>query len=277
MKNAYKRKELNDRIYAIVCSLEDKFIEQSVKFNGVILCNANDNVQMFRFGKKKVTHFKEYNVRTFSIFDQETYHYDFLQGTIANTEFKYLGRIDKDHLCVIEANQWKWKLIHEKKCKDAPALDVVLNDIDISSTGIVYGGSAHLKKIKQNQKWIIVARRIEKVEAFNMLQEENAKKLHEKLTIAMSITNNENEMHKAIFGNLDVVNENEDIMDINRAIVEYRVQYLYIHETLLDKLYERFDKECLNFKIYVVTTVCQGDVGDDLLRNYRGIFGVAYY
>ena len=277
MKNAYKRKELNDRIYSIVCTLEDQFVEQSPPFNGVILCNAIDNVQMFRFGKKKVAHFKEYNVRTFSIFGQDTYHYDFLQGTIANSEFKYLGRIDKDLLCVIEANPWKWKLILEKSCKDAAVLQTVLDDMELSSTGIIYGGSPHLKKIKHNSKWVVVAKRIEKVDAFQVLREEDAKKLHEQLTIAMSIINNENEMHKAIFGNLDVVNENEEVMDINRAIEEYRVQDLYIHETLLDKLHERFDAECLNFKIHVVTTVCQGDAGDDLLRNYSGIFGVAYY
>lgn len=282
MKNVFKRKESNDKVFAIICKLEELQDDDQRILNSVIICNDPGDVQLFSLGKKKIAHLTEYNVRPFSMLHGDIFDLDFLEGTIANTHFRILGRIDKDLLCVIEANRWKWKLVQEQPCKNDAQLLESLQNIQTKKTGIVYGGSPHLKKLKDVSNWLIVTKRLDKESAFDELDKDDAIISQQQLDVAMSIVHNENEMHKAIFGNLDNKGKTEfedNPEEICCAIEQFRVKELYIHESLLPKLHDLFTGDVLNFKIISIRSIQMSDAdpGESFLRDYNGIFGVAYY
>jgi hypothetical protein len=280
MKNAFKKKECNNRLYAAKVMIEELYSEKlQTSLNSVIL--INEQVRLFPIPKKKVAHLQAYNVRPFSFYHGDTFDIDFLRGTIANMKFDNICRLDKDLLVHMESNPWKWRLIKEQKVSDKD-LDIVLHAIN--REGLIYGTSPHLKKMKESRlSWVCVPRRLDRQEAHELLEAECMKKIHQELDEALSIVDNEKEMHKAIFGSLNEeytgmeTSQPGEPLTLVQAIEEFRVERLYCHEKMFSALHEKYTNEHLNFKIIKMKTIEEGDSGDRLLSEYNGFFGVAYY
>jgi hypothetical protein len=257
------KKTLNDRIYNFIKYIE--LLPEDQELNNIYF--INDKLNSYSLKKKEVALLKEYNIKNLNIYCEQRFKIEYLSDFFTNFDFNDIIVCNKNNIKHIRMTISKQKVIMNSCCKDGEELSNIINNIT-GKYKLVHGCSTLLKKFQCNNV-PIYNKSLANKEILDIIHKIKLKENHQKLKIIFDYLDDERKLHLLIYGKI----KNE----IKSAIEEYRIKELYCHKDRIYLVKKQLPKEYYNFPIIIVETIDEGDVAHRLLRDYKGVIGLAYY
>jgi len=254
IKDSYKRKAINDRLYDFLTFIESNGPE---RINYIYL--VGPEMHDIELTKKQVIMLKEYNIKNLFYEYSDRYNINYIDKLFNDFDFYKVAEIDKKKITFYDMNSTKIKKINSETVNNqADLLD------NVSNFDLVHGNSTLLKGLvcdKPNfNKRLIPEEIVEEIE--KIIIRTNHRKLDELLN---NITNPKYE-DKIIFGGNETKKYTEQSL----------IKTLFIHESVYKK-FKRHYSDYINFEIVEIRKLEHGDISDKLLNDYNCCVGELYY
>ena len=254
IKDSYKRKAINDRLYDFLCFIESNAPE---KINYVYL--VGPNIHDVELTKKQVNMLKEYNIKSLFYEYSDRYNINYIDKLFNDFDFYKVAEMDKKKMIFYDMNSTKIKKLNSETVNNQSELLDFVGKFDL-----VHGNSTLLKGLvcdKPNfNKRLSPEEIVDEIE--KIIIRVNQKKLDELLN---NITNPKYE-NKIFFGGIETKKYTEQSM----------VKTLFIHESIFKK-FKRHYSDYINFEIVEIKKLEHGDISDRLLNDYNCCVGELYY
>lgn len=261
MKDNFKKKIINERLYNIILELET--LKESDKINHIIL--SGKEVNMYKLTNDELKILKKWNINQFYYSDNNIFELDYLKALFDESKLKIIGEFDGNKLCIIELDNVKSRQIDEIKISNQEEFNKYYSENNIF---LFHGKGTFIKKIKtipENRLYTCKLKQDEITEAINKIIIETNQIILNKEVLTQLINPS--------FENLFLFGKKE----VSNGILGYQIKKLFITQKLLDKLKSKIDNSLLNFEIIIVDRLKSGDIGDEFIRNYGGLIGIKYY
>ena len=260
MKDAYKKKIINDRLFQIINLLDNQFKDDET-INCIIL--SGKNINYFTLSNNELDLCKKWDLNKFYIESSDKFRIKYLKNLFSEDKVKLIFEINGTQINLIELDKVKSRIINKVKVENyTEALDL----IEKNNPKIVHGIGSTIKKIKDlsyiyykklsNDEINNIINKIEINESQDILKKEVLNQL-----------SNPAFDNKFLFGKKEVPN----------GILDYMVKKLYITLSLMRQLRKNISKDYLNFEILEIDSLESGDIGDNFIKDYDGIIGLKYY
>ena len=263
IKNQFRKKKLNDRLYEYLVGIEKSSIQM---YSQIVLIGSETYI--YKLDVKDIDMLKEYTIPQFTIQNNEYFNIKWLTDLFEN--FKFYDVIISDsktnNLTHIQGNMNKKKII-----KQNVNLEYIKN---LNTNWFMVGKLLPQYKTKyliehlndgsnnsNNMNWLGIMEQIEILEMKKKIDE------LDKHFQAMALNSD-----KYIFGS-----------DVYEMIYQYNIKELYIHNKVIDdfnnKIIEKDLSSNLNFNIIEINSFDndQSNKANIFLKNYSGILGIKYY
>lgn len=260
IKNQFRKKKLNDRLYEYLVGVEKSSIQT---YSQVVLIGSETYI--YKLDTKDIDMLKEYMIPQFTIQNNEYFNIKWLIDLFEN--FKFYDVIISDsktnNLTHIQGNMGKKKII-----KQNVSLEYVKT---LNSNWFMVGKLLPQYKTKylidhwtnssNNMNWTNIMEQIEILEMKKKID------ILDKHFDAMVLNSD-----KYIFGS-----------DVYEMINQYNIKELFIHNKVIDdfnnKIIEKDLSSNLNFNIIEINSFDndQSNKANIFLKNYSGILGIKYY
>lgn len=250
IKNTYKRKYLNDRLYGFI-----EYLKIIKEFDGGIFF-ISDEINEIKIKDTKIL--KEYNVNNFIFKYGNKFEIDYLTNLFEDFEFRHVIDISGNKFDHVLLNSTKKKTIHNGNINN------VNSYIEENKNKYLIHGMSP-KKILNKENYIF-SQKLSDGEILIVFEKDEMRKKHVELSNVLSYLQNNKTIDKVIIGK-----------NLSKKIKEYMIKELYCTQRMYDKLIQNVPNEFLNFKIIVVESLDKGDVADVLEKDFRGMIGVLYY
>ena len=182
--------------------------------------------------------------------------------------------LSKNNAQLIKLNENKNKIIYENKISNENDLNEIIikcqDEYKYKNLIIIYGESLLLNKLENNKTYIVLNEKRKCNEIYTIYQENiyknNLELLEKKLN---ELSNEKTNLDLFVFGRLK--------MEIKDAIEAYSLKELYIEERKLELLQDILEPEYFNFKIILIKSFQDGDIGDKFIKDYKGLMGIKYF
>jgi hypothetical protein len=248
IKNSFKKKKLNDRLYKFIQKIE---LDNKDIYNNVFL--ISDDILCFNLTKKDFLLLKEWNVNNYMFMYDEYFKLEYFKDLLTNVNFYDI---------IINNTHFKGNLNKKKIIKDKPSLEY----LKTLSVPFFYCGK--LPKDMNNKNMI---------ENLNVLTSWND-------TIELINQNEIKNENSKLQTFLDEINKDKYIYksEIYDEIENYNIKLLYVHKEIKELFIEEIKKrnliQNLNFEInYIKTIKGIEDSSNKLLKDYCGFIGLKYY
>jgi hypothetical protein len=248
IKNSFKKKKLNDRLYKFIQKIE---LDNKDIYNNVFL--ISDDILSFNLTKKDFIILKEWNVNNYMFMYDEYFKLEYLKDLLTNINFYDI---------IINNTHFKGNLNKKKIIKDKPSLEY----LKTLSVPFFYCGK--LPKDMNNKNMIenlnVLTSWNDAIELINKTEIKNE---NIKLQTFLDEDNKDKYIYK------------DEIFD---EIENYNIKILYVHkeikELFLDEIKKRNLIQNLNFEINYINTIKGiSDSSNILLIDYCGYIGLKYY
>jgi hypothetical protein len=254
IKDSYKRKAINDRLYDFLTFIESNAPEM---INYIYL--VGPEMHDLELTKKQVNMLKEYNIKSLFYEYSDRYNINYIDKLFNDFDFYKVAEIDKKKITFFDMNSTKIKKLNSETVNNQQELLDFMGKFDL-----VHGNSTLLKGLvcdKPNfNKRLSPEEIVEEIE--KIIIRVNQKKLDELLN---NITNPKYE-DKIFFGGNETKKYTEQSM----------VKTLFIHESVYKK-FNRIYAEYINFEVVEIRKLEHGDISDRLLNDYNCCVGELYY
>jgi hypothetical protein len=264
IKNSFKKKFINERIYSLIVYLESKFNVKD-QVNSIFL--INEEIYSFPFTKKDRTFCLDWNISQFIIDYDEQFNIDYLIELFSIDSIKTVFKFDKTEYSIMEMDSTKSKKIESHSSMDETS---ILEMVETHKPLIIYGMNQVLKKLYhlENDGIVVKLKNMNNEEIIDIINTKEVEENQEMFkTEFLDNLNNPHEQDKLIYGRKEV----------GEAIVGFLVKKIFVNPRMLKILREKVDNSILNFKIVVVKTLTSGDYGQTLNKDYGGIVAIKYY
>ena len=258
VKNSFKRKKINDRLYGLIEYLKENY-EENDGLN--LLCLVGDDVNCFELGRSDLGIMREYQVPDYIFKYGGSFELGYVKDLFQDLDFRIVIQAKNNEICHYLLNSTKKKVVYQGKCKD---LDKYVLDHEVEN-GLIYGVSSLLKKFKGGHQ--VVQGNLDQGAILELFEQDEMRGKHVLLQDLFDILANEQTMHLVIYGPDEV----------QQAIEYFRVEQLFCSVEQLERLKGQLDPDCFNFKVHVIRKLEDGDVGDRLIKDYNGMLAKAYY
>ncbi|MBA42868.1 MAG: hypothetical protein CMF62_02525 [Magnetococcales bacterium] len=259
IKDKFKKKYLNDRLYSLIENLES-IITPPKTFNKIYLVGSS--LHEFNITDEQNTYLTDWNIKDFIFRSGEYFDIDYLEDILENYNYKNVIEINNNNVEHSLITKEKRKRIFNTSSKEFK-LDEYLDTI--KDFCVVHGVSSLIKNCK-NDKHHLLNKKLEKETIFEIFDKDITLKNFIKLDMMYSHIKNEKMMNRVIFKK-----------NIPNAIKNFLVKELYVSSEMFDKVKNKFSSEELNFEIIEIKTLENGDSGDILKKDYNGVIGLSYY
>ena len=263
IKHPKTKKLLNDRIYGLIQEL-DNFQDDKI-LNCIYFLDNSINTYLLK--KKEINLLKEYNFKNYNIYFEDKFKVEYFLDLFTNLDFYDIIELSKNKLVHSKITLTKSKIINETPCKNTDELINIIKKIS-NNYLIVHGISTLLKKF-QYKDTLIFNKKLNKIDILDEINKLKIKDNHKKLEIVFEYLEDESKLHLLIYGKIK--------KEIKEAVEAYRVKEMFCHKERLHILKKQLPKEYYNFPIHIIDKLDDGDIGDRLLKDYRGAIGIAYY
>ncbi len=259
MKDAFKRKMANDRVYGLKSYFDTLEINQSV--NGVYLVD-NDNKPMgFGLEKSHIQVLSDFKIPFTQYFCDECYQIEHIKKLVSTTELSNAISID--------GNTGKLIQIDSVKNKHHEPTGNLDNLITGTKSELIFGtpsSIANLQKKYPDRNFF--SGKLSNEQVWHQIIVNTNLKMQEKLnTEVLAQMGNTDKIDLFVFGRKNV----------REAILVYSVKKLFVCPDIYAKYKANISTEYWNFEVYVVDKVNPGDHGDTLIRNFEGVIAVKYF
>jgi len=261
MKDAFKKKLINERLYNIITNLEN--LKPTDKINHIIL--SGKEVNIYELSKEQLSICKKWNINDFYYTDNEYYEIEYLKELFCEKNIKTIGEFTGDTMKLIELDNVKDRILEEINFSNQEEFKKYYESNNLF---LIHGTGSFIKKIKIIQNHKLFTRR---------LHLKDVNKTINKLIIEANqiILNKEvlSQLTNPACDNLFLFGKKE----VSQGIMGYLIKKLFITQKLLTKLKNKIDDSLLNFDIVIVDSLNSGDIGDSFIKEYEGLIGVKYY
>jgi len=280
MSNQFLGKLIRDKYIKLKKFIETNSIlfRDDLVLSHIFLSGNLNTIPYYQLSKIELSTLKEYNIPNLIIKQNRYFELNYIIDLFTNFNFSDGIVIDSQHWKHLQLNETKHKILHLEKYQVNTIVEKLTKyttlDKNIKSKDILYilvsPSKLLSKEITDKTKYEITEvnkypQLPEILELVNIYQIKQNQKL---LSNYLSHLDNPEIENKLIYGNFEEY--------IYPEIESYRIKELFYHknhQTLIDKL----DSDYLNFRLIEIDTVIKGDIGEQLLENYGGFFGIRYY
>lgn len=254
MKDAFKRKLINDRLYDFLCYIESNALDN---INHIYL--VGPDIHELELTKKQVIMLKEYNIKSLFYEFDDRYHINYIDKLFNDFNFYKIAELDKKKLIFYDMNSTKIKKLNTETVNNQSELLDNFGNFDL-----LHGNSTLLKNISCDKpnfnKRLSPDEVVEEIE--NIIIKKNQNRLEELIN---NITNPKYE-DKIFFGGNETKKYTEQSL----------VKILFIHESIYKKFLRHYS-DYINFEVVEIKKLEHGDMSDILLRDYSNCVGELYY
>lgn len=286
IKNNFKKKYLNDRLYNFINWLNENCIDS--KINSIFL--INNNINEIKLSSDNIKLLKKYEISQFIFLHDNHFKTDYIHKLLNDLDFYDVIKLEKNKLIHTKLNSTKHIIINTvdiKKIdinkyiretmlglksgpmsgqKSGPMLGPKSEPMSKSGPTPCLVHGAIKDKIFDTDVIFNEKDKLTNNEILDIFEQHNMLKIHDTLSEYLLYLNNEKLIDKLIFGN-----------DIVKAILNYKIKTLFCTDKMLAKVRSTIPVEYLNFEIVQVISLAKSDIGDKLHSDFNGIIGIAYY
>ena len=154
IKNGFKRKEVNNRLFSLITYLKENYTETNVEISAV--CLLYEELHFFLIPKKKKLILEECNIKNILYFRDDYFRIDVLEDIFFNENWKHSIYLASKNIKYSIFTKHKTKVIFDKKFTNDKDLEIDINNIDLKNEqGIIYGKNRLLKTFECD-KWFII-------------------------------------------------------------------------------------------------------------------------
>ena len=273
INNPVKKHKLNNRFYNLMKYIEINYKEDE-NINSIFL--IDDKIFEYNLLNNDIKNAKEYNFIKFYIKTDIVFNINYLIDLFNNFEFIYTIKLHRNEFNIIKINKHKEKKISEIKVSNELELieniEKIRKDYNYKDLIIIYGISAYLKSeyIEKIKNTLIIKEILNRNILYSYYEDELMKKNHIELEKRLNdLQNSKTNIDLYIFGKLKI--------EIKDAIESYSIKELYIEDRKLELLKKFIDNDLLNFKIYTIKSLKNGDIAEQFIKDYNGIMGIKYF
>lgn len=273
INNPVKKHKLNNRFYDLFKYIEINYKEDE-NINSIFL--IDDKIFEYNLLNNDIKNAKEYNFIKFYIKTDIVFNINYLIDLFNNFEFIYTIKLHRNEFNIIKINKHKEKKISEIKVSNELELieniEKIRKDYNYKDLIIIYGISAYLKSeyIEKIKNTLIIKEILNRNILYSYYEDELMKKNHIELEKRLNdLQNSKTNIDLYIFGKLKI--------EIKDAIESYSIKELYIEDRKLELLKNFIDNDLLNFKIYTIKSLKNGDIAEQFIKDYNGIMGIKYF
>ena len=257
MKNNFKKKIINQRIFPILEELKEK---KSNEILNIIVLSGN-NLNFYNLTKNEISICRKWNLSQFYIDSNEKFKIGYLKNLFNEKNINTIFKLDNMNLQIIELDKVKSRIIKKM------ILDNDFQNIyNTYKPKLIHGSGSFIKKIKDVKELYTTNLSnneiIEKINKFEILKNQNL--LQSEI---LNQLQNPNLINKILFGK----------KEISKGILDYMIKKLFIDKKLLKSLKKNISNDYLNFEIIEINSIENGDIGYQFLKNYDGIIALKYY
>ena len=268
--NPIKKNKICNRYYNFIKKLYELGEEYIV--NSIFL--INDDIFEYKLNKIEINTIVEYKLKEIFFILDNHFHIPYLLDLFMNFDFIYSICISKNNAQLIKLNENKNKIVYENKINNENELNEIItickNEYNYKNLIIIYGESLLLNKLESTKNYIVINEKQKYNEIYSIYQEKIYKNNLELLEKKLNELNNEKtNLDLFVFGKLK--------MEIKEAIETYSLKELYIEERKLELLKDILEPEYFNFKIILIRSFQNGDIGYKFINDYKGLMGIKYF
>lgn len=259
MKNNFKKKIINQRLYPVLEYLKDLKINDLL--NVIIL--SGDELKIFNLSKEELLICNKWEFTNFYFESDDKFKIGYLKNLLNENNLNIIFELENQLLKIIEIDKVKSRIIERKNIENEDDFNKIIKKLNPK---LIYGTGSFLKKLKFLEN--INLKKLNKKEIIEKITKTEILKNHKILqNEILSQLQNPNLMNKFLFGK----------SEISKGILDYMVQKLFITKKLLKSLKKNISNEYLNFKIVIIDKYENGDIGETFIKNYDGIIAIKYY
>ncbi len=259
MKDAYKRKLANDRVYGLKCLIET--MEPSTSVNTVFLVDDKNKSTGFALGKTHIQTLNDFKIPCSQYWCDETYNINHLKKLVTTDELV--------SVIYVEGSAGKVIQIDSVKNKHNDMTSNLDNLITSTKAELIFGTPGTIQALqKKYPDKQYFAGKLSNEQVWNQIVSNANLKTQAKFnTEVLGQMSNTDKIDLFVFGRKNV----------REAILAYGVKKLFVIPDIYAKYKANLPGECFNFEVCVVDTVSPGDYGDTLIRNFEGVVAIKYY
>ncbi len=259
MKDSFKRKIANDRVYGLKSNLE--LMEPTQIINAIYLVDDKNKHMSFSLEKSQIQVLSDFKIPCSQYFCDDNYNIAYIQKLVSSTELVNVISVDGTTGKLIQIDSVKNK--HHDSTSNLDTL------ISTHKTELIFGTPNSIQvlqkkypdkqyfsgKLSNDQIWeqIIINTNLKTQGKFN--------------TEVLTQMTNPDKIDLFVFGRKNV----------REAILSYAVKKLFVTSDIFEKYKINIPSECFNFEVCVVDKITPGDYGDTLIKNFDGVIAVKYY
>lgn len=259
MKDSFKRKMANDRVYRLKTLIEMN--NPTDQINTVYLVDDKSNVIGFGLEKSHIGVLSDFKIPCSQYWCDDTYNIEHLKKLVCTEHLLNVISVDGTSGKLIQIDSVKNK--HGDMTSNLDTL-ITSNKVEL-----IFGTPNTIQllqkkypdrqffsgKLSNEQVWtqIVANANLKTQEKFN--------------TEVLSQMTNTDKIDLFVFGRKNV----------RETILAYGVKKLFVTPDIYAKYKANIPGECFNFEVYVVDTVTHGDYGDTLIKNFEGVVAVKYF
>ena len=262
IKDSFKKKFINERIFSLITNLESSFNMNEI-VNGIFFVNSDINKIIF--SKENVKYCNKWSLQKLWLDYDDKFSTQYLTQLFSEKSLEIVFKFSKSDYTVLEIDSVKSRTIESHSSMDE---DSIKNYISKFKPSVLYGNNQILKKFNELDGILIDMKNLTNEELVEVIEIKNIKENQElfKKEFLDNLTN-PSQQDKLLFGRNEIV----------EAINNYMVKKLFINPKLYNILLEKLDNSVLNFEILIVKPNEPGDYGQILNRDYGGIVAIKYY
>ncbi len=261
MKDQFKKKLINERLYNIITELEN--LKPNDKINHIIL--SGKDVNIYELSKEQLAICRKWNLNDFYYTDNKYFEIQYLKELFCEKNVRTIGEFMGNIMKVIELDNVKNRLIEEINFSNQEEFKTYY---ETNNLFLVHGTGNFIKKIKFIPEHRLFTGRLHLKDVNKIINEliieENQIILNKEVL---------NQLTNPACDNLFLFGKK----DVSKGIMGYLIKKLFITQKLLTKLKNKIDDSLLNFDIVIVDSLKSGDIGDSFIKEYCGLIGIKYY
>lgn len=260
IKDSYKRKIINNRIYSFVQLLEKGFKSNSM-INHIFLIGPD--IEYFELSKNEKHICNKWNIKKYWHKYDSQYNISDLEKIFDESKISTVFQFENEHVTIKELDASKCRTVDELKIKTQKEFDPLFEKF---KPKLIHGYGSLIKKI--NTPVLIFTKKLLNKQITNEIHTLESLKNHKRLdeTVLSQILNPAYE-NLFLFGKKDV----------GKAIQNYMVKELFVTPKLLNILLKKLDNSYINFKITEIVSLEYGDIGDKFKKDFGGLIAVKYF
>jgi hypothetical protein len=260
MKDAYKKKIINNRLYQIIKVLDSQFKDNDI-LNCIILSGRNLNY--FTLSQNELKLCNKWNIKNFYIEYDDKFRIKYLKNLFSENKINLIFEFNGDVINIIELDKVKSRFIDKINVDN---YNEILDLIEKNNPKIIHGIGSTIKKLKDLNN--VYYKRLSSEEINDIINK-------------MEINESQNILKKEVLNQLsNPAFDNKFLFgkkEVSNGIMDYMIKKLYITSSLMRQLRKNISKDYLNFEILEVDSLESGDIGYIFLKDYDGIIGLKYY